>query len=128
MCHISSFIVFLKHHNTPIYNLQQILLYTAAFAASPYSLNINGKTAAVRFADGEDTLTFRKAKGTAEISGDYNTYKENKTIKVKNIKERLKAPNKTTHPANAAEKCDLSGISFVASENILRFFTPSFMP
>ena len=90
MCHISSFIVFLEHHNTPIYNLQQILLYTAACAASPYSPNINGKTAAVRFADGEDTITFRKAKGRADISGDYNTYKENKTIKVKNTENSVK--------------------------------------
>jgi len=70
MCHISSFIAFLKHHNTPIYNLQLILLYTAAFAASPYSLNINGKA--------------------ADISGDYNTYKENKTIKVKNTEISVK--------------------------------------
>lgn len=66
MCHISSFIAFLKHHNTPIYNLQQILLYTAA----PYSLNINDKT--------------------ADISSDYNTCKENKTLKVKNTEISVK--------------------------------------
>lgn len=53
-------------------------------------IDISGETADVRFADGEDTITFRKAKGTDDISGDYNTYKENKTINVKNTEISVK--------------------------------------
>lgn len=53
-------------------------------------MDISGETADVRFANGENTITFRKEKGTADISGDYNTYKENKTIKVKNTEISVK--------------------------------------
>lgn len=53
-------------------------------------IDISGTTADVRFADGEDTITFRKAKGSDDISGDYNTYKENKTITVKGVSVSVK--------------------------------------
>ena len=53
-------------------------------------IDISGETADVRFADGEDTITFRKAKGSDDISGDYNTYKENKTITVKGVSVSVK--------------------------------------
>lgn len=48
-------------------------------------IDISGTTADVRFADGEDTIIFRKAKDSDDISGDNNTYKENKTIAVKDV-------------------------------------------
>ena len=53
-------------------------------------IDISGETADVRFADGEDTITFRKAKGSDDISGDYNTYKESKTITVKGVSVSIK--------------------------------------
>ena len=53
-------------------------------------IDISGETADVRFADGEDTITFRKAKGSDDISGDYNTYKESKTITVKGVSVSVK--------------------------------------
>ena len=53
-------------------------------------IDISGETADVRFADGEDTITFRKAKGSDDISGDYNTYDENKTITVKGVSVSVK--------------------------------------
>lgn len=53
-------------------------------------IDISGTIADVRFADGEDTITFRKAKGSDAISGDYNTYNENKTITVKGISVSVK--------------------------------------
>ncbi len=53
-------------------------------------IDISGETADVRFANGEDTITFRKAKGSDDISGDYNTYKESKTITVKGVSVSVK--------------------------------------
>ena len=53
-------------------------------------IDISGETADVRFANGEDTITFRKAKGSDDISGDYNTYKESKTITVKGVSVSIK--------------------------------------
>ena len=53
-------------------------------------IDISGTTADVRFADDEDTITFRKAKGSDDISGDNNTYKENKTIAVKDVSVSVK--------------------------------------
>ncbi len=53
-------------------------------------IDISGTAADVRFADGEDTITFRKAKGSDDISGDYNTYNENKTIAVKDVSVSVK--------------------------------------
>ena len=53
-------------------------------------IDISGTAADVRFADGEDTITFRKAKGSDDISGDNNTYKENKAITVKDISVSVK--------------------------------------
>ena len=53
-------------------------------------IDISGTTADVRFADGEDTITFRKAKGSDDISGDNKTYKENKTIAVKDVSVSVK--------------------------------------
>ena len=53
-------------------------------------IDISGTTADVRFADDEDTITFRKAKGSDDISGDNKTYKENKTIAVKDVSVSVK--------------------------------------
>ena len=53
-------------------------------------IDISGTTADVRFADGEDTITFRKAKGSDDISGDNKTYKGNKTIAVKDVSVSVK--------------------------------------
>lgn len=53
-------------------------------------IDISGTIADVRFADDEDTITFRKAKGSDDISGDNNTYKENKTIAVKDVSVSVK--------------------------------------
>ena len=53
-------------------------------------IDISGTIADVRFADGEDTITFRKAKGSDDISGDNKTYKENKTIAVKDVSVSVK--------------------------------------
>lgn len=53
-------------------------------------IDISGTTADVRFADGEDTIIFRKAKDSDDISGDNNTYKENKTIAVKDVSVSVK--------------------------------------
>lgn len=53
-------------------------------------IDISGTTADVRFADDEDTITFRKAKGSDDISGDNKTYKENKTIAVKGVSVSVK--------------------------------------
>ena len=53
-------------------------------------IDISGTTADVRFADGEDTIIFRKAKDSDDISGDNNTYKENKTITVKGVSVSVK--------------------------------------
>ena len=53
-------------------------------------IDISGTTADVRFADDEDTITFRKAKGSDDISGDNNTHKENKTIAVKDVSVSVK--------------------------------------
>lgn len=53
-------------------------------------IDISGTTADVRFADGEDTIIFRKAKGSDDISGDNKTYKENKTIAVKDVSVSVK--------------------------------------
>ena len=53
-------------------------------------IDISGTTADVRFADDEDTITFRKAKGSDDISGDNNTYKANKTIAVKDVSVSVK--------------------------------------
>lgn len=53
-------------------------------------IDISGTIADVRFADGEDTIIFRKAKGSDDISGDNKTYKENKTIAVKDVSVSVK--------------------------------------
>lgn len=53
-------------------------------------IDISGTIADVRFADDEDTITFRKAKGSDDISGDNKTYKENKTIAVKDVSVSVK--------------------------------------
>lgn len=53
-------------------------------------IDISGTIADVRFADGEDTITFRKAKDSDDISGDNNTYKENKAITVKGVSVSVK--------------------------------------
>ncbi len=53
-------------------------------------IDISGTIADVRFADDEDTITFRKAKGSDDISGDNNTYKENKAITVKGVSVSVK--------------------------------------
>lgn len=53
-------------------------------------IDISGTTADVRFADGEDTIIFRKAKDSDDISGDNNTYKENKAITVKGVSVSVK--------------------------------------
>lgn len=53
-------------------------------------IDISGTTADVRFADGEDTIIFRKAKDSDDISGDNKTYKENKTIAVKDVSVSVK--------------------------------------
>ena len=53
-------------------------------------IDISGTTADVRFADGEATIIFRKAKDSDDISGDNNTYKENKTITVKGVSVSVK--------------------------------------
>lgn len=53
-------------------------------------IDISGTIADVRFADDEDTITFRKAKGSDDISGDNKTYKENKTIAVKDVSVSMK--------------------------------------
>lgn len=54
------------------------------YAATTF-IDIAGETADVRFTSGEDEIMFRKAKGTEDISGDYNTCKINKTLTVKGI-------------------------------------------
>ena len=56
-------------------------------------IDINRETADIRFSDGKNEITFRKAKGTEDISGDYNTYSLNKTIKVKNTDVKLRGNN-----------------------------------
>ena len=53
-------------------------------------IDISGTIADVRFADDEDTITFRKAKGSDDIRGDNKTYKENKTIAVKDVSVSVK--------------------------------------
>lgn len=53
-------------------------------------IDISGTIADVRFADDEDTIIFRKAKGSDDISGDNKTYKENKTIAVKDVSVSVK--------------------------------------
>lgn len=53
-------------------------------------IDISGTIADVRFADDEDTITFRKAKDSDDISGDNNTYKENKAITVKGVSVSVK--------------------------------------
>lgn len=53
-------------------------------------IDISGETADVRFSDSKNEITFRKAKGTEDISGDYNTYSSNKTIKVKDTDINVK--------------------------------------
>lgn len=53
-------------------------------------IDISGTIADVRFADDEDTITFRKAKGSDDISGDNKTYKENKAITVKGVSVSVK--------------------------------------
>lgn len=53
-------------------------------------IDISGTIADVRFADDEDTIIFRKAKDSDDISGDNNTYKENKTITVKGVSVSVK--------------------------------------
>ena len=44
-------------------------------------IDINRETADIRFSDGKNEITFRKAKGAEDISGDYNAYskKNNKS-------------------------------------------------
>ncbi len=59
------------------------------YAATTF-IDIAGETADVRFTSGEDEIMFRKAKGTEDISGDYNTYKINKTLTVKGISVAVK--------------------------------------
>ena len=56
-------------------------------------IDINRETADIRFSDGKNEITFRKAKGTEDISGDYNTYSLNKTIKVKNTDVKVRGNN-----------------------------------
>lgn len=56
-------------------------------------IDINRETADIRFSDGKNEITFRKAKGTEDISGDYNTYSSNKTIKIKNTDVKVRGNN-----------------------------------
>ncbi len=60
-----------------------------AYAATAF-IDIAGETADVRFTSGADEIMFRKAKGTEDISGDYNTYKETKTVTVKDVAVTVK--------------------------------------
>lgn len=56
-------------------------------------IDINRETADIRFSDGKNEITFRKAKGTEDISGDCNTYSSNKTIKIKNTDVKVRGNN-----------------------------------
>ena len=56
-------------------------------------IDINRETADIRISDGKNEITFRKAKGTEDISGDYNTYSSNKTIKIKNTDVKVRGNN-----------------------------------
>lgn len=56
-------------------------------------IDINRETADIRFSDGKNEITFRKAKGTEDVSGDCNTYSSNKTIKIKNTDVKLRGNN-----------------------------------
>ena len=52
--------------------------------------DISKETADIRLMNCTKRMTFRKAKGTEDISGDYNTYSLNKTIKVKNTDVKVR--------------------------------------
>ena len=56
-------------------------------------IDINRETANIRFSDGKNEITFRKAKGTEDVSGDCNTYSSNKTIKIKNTDVKVRGNN-----------------------------------
>lgn len=56
-------------------------------------IDINRETADIRFSDGKNEITFRKAKGTEDVSGDCNTYSSNKTIKIKNTDVKVRGNN-----------------------------------
>ena len=58
-----------------------------------YYIDISKETADIRFSDGKNEITFRKAKGTEDVSGDCNTYSSNKTIKIKNTDVKVRGNN-----------------------------------
>jgi hypothetical protein len=52
--------------------------------------SIAGKTAQIRYSDGNETITFRAASGTEDISGDSNIYATNETKTVSGMQVMLK--------------------------------------
>jgi hypothetical protein len=52
--------------------------------------SIGGKIAQIRYSDGNETITFRAASGTEDISGDSNEYAANETKTVSGMKVTLK--------------------------------------
>lgn len=63
-----------------------------SYKATDY-IDISKETADIRFSDGKNEITFRKAKGTEDVSGDCNTYSSNKTIKIKNTDIKVRGNN-----------------------------------
>ena len=63
-----------------------------SYKATDY-IDISKETADIRFSDGKNEITFRKAKGTEDVSGDCNTYSSNKTIKIKNTDVKVRGNN-----------------------------------
>lgn len=54
---------------------------------------INNQIAQINYANGENTITYRTAKGSDDISGDYNTYTTEQVIKVDSLSVTVKGEN-----------------------------------
>ena len=60
---------------------------------------IRKKIAQVIYKNGENTITYRTAKGSEDISGDYNTYSTTQTIAVGKLPVTIKGENNSINVA-----------------------------
>lgn len=79
-------------------------------------VTINKEIAQVIYKNGETVITYRTAKGSSDISGDYNTYSSTRTIAVGDLSVTVKGEDDRIHVAYWT-KDDLS-YSIVFSDDV----------
>lgn len=62
-------------------------------------VTINKEIAQVNYKNGENVITYRTAKGSSDISGDYNDYSSTRTITVGDLSITAKGEGSTVHVA-----------------------------